>query len=511
MTPLAAATGVQAAAALLAALAAGAVLLAPTARARAWAMPAALVLAALTVAAVSEDQVREQVSGRTGLLAVAALAGLGALLVLGGAFRRWPAAFVVAAAVALPVRIPVTVGGETANLLLPLYAVIAGGVLAALLAARHAPEAPDPSRRPGVWLERALAGVVVLYAAQALYSTDVEAAAKDVAFFYAPFAVLFRLLLDAPWSRRLVLAVFGTVVALAVVFAVIGLYQYATRTTILSNEKVLLANELKPYFRVNSLFYDPNIYGRFLALAMLLVAAALLWAGRRRTVWLAAAALLVLWAGLVPSLSESSFAALAVGLGVLAALRWSWRPVLGAAVVVAAVAAVVVAVAPSAVGIETGTFDELNRSTSGRAELVQGGLEMWRDRPLGGFGSGSFAERYRDRENLLSPRSPAESHTIPVTVVAEQGAVGLLAYVALLAASLAFVLGRVRRRATRAAVAAAYVALVVHTLVYAAFLEDPLAWTLLAVAIALRRGRVEDDQAPATERGRARRREPVAT
>ena len=283
MTPLAAATGVQAAAALLAALAAAVVLLAPTARVRAWAMPAALVLAVLAVLAVSEDQVREQVSGRAGLVGVAALAGLGALLVGAWLFRRWPAAVVVAAALALPVRIPVSIGGETANLLLPLYGVIACGVLAALLAARDASDEPDPPRRRGVWMERVLAAVVVLYAVQALYSTDVGAATKDVAFFYVPFAVLFRLLLDAPWSRRVVLTTFGTVVGLALVFAVIGLYQYATRTTILSNEKVLLANELKPYFRVNSLFYDPNIYGRFLALAMVLVAGALLWARRRRT------------------------------------------------------------------------------------------------------------------------------------------------------------------------------------------------------------------------------------
>jgi hypothetical protein len=35
------------------------------------------------------------------------------------------------------------------------------------------------------------------------------------------------------------------------------------------------------------------------------------------------------------------------------------------------------------------------------------------------------------------------------------------------------------------AVAAAFAALVVHTLSYAAFLEDPLAWVLLAIGAAL--------------------------
>jgi putative inorganic carbon (hco3(-)) transporter len=37
----------------------------------------------------------------------------------------------------------------------------------------------------------------------------------------------------------------------------------------------------------------------------------------------------------------------------------------------------------------------------------------------------------------------------------------------------------------RAAVGAAFVALVVHTLAYAAYLEDPLTWTLLALGAAL--------------------------
>ena len=38
----------------------------------------------------------------------------------------------------------------------------------------------------------------------------------------------------------------------------------------------------------------------------------------------------------------------------------------------------------------------------------------------------------------------------------------------------------------RAAMAAAYAGLVLHTLVYAAFLEDPLSWVLLALGAALR-------------------------
>ena len=120
---------------------------------------------------------------------------------------------------------------------------------------------------------------------------------------------------------------------------------------------------------------------------------------------------------------------------------------------------------------------------------------MARDRPLWGFGSGAFAERYRAREGVRSERVAAVSHTIPLTVAAEQGVIGLLAYLALMIAAFRLVFGGVRaacaaprsgdRGVAAAAVAAAFSALVLHTFVYAAFLEDPLSWALLALAGAL--------------------------
>ena len=41
---------------------------------------------------------------------------------------------------------------------------------------------------------------------------------------------------------------------------------------------MIASNQVEEYFRVNSLFFDPNIYGRFLALVMLGLASVLLWA-----------------------------------------------------------------------------------------------------------------------------------------------------------------------------------------------------------------------------------------
>jgi O-antigen ligase len=341
----------------------------------------------------------------------------------------------------------------------------------------------------------ALAIVVVLYAGQSAYSSDITQATVLVCCFYVPFAVLFRLLLEVPWTTRLLRHVFGVVVALALLFAAVGFVEAATGRLLISNAKVLEANEIKPYFRVNSLFFDPNIYGRFLALTMIVLAASLPVLRRGRDVGVVAGALAVLWAGMVLSLSQSSFAALLLGLLVLAALRWRSLVVGGVVVAALAVGAAVVVAAPEQVGLHTKTSKGLDRSTSGRSDLIKGGLRMARDRPVWGFGSGSFANDFRERERVHSEKSAAASHTIPVTVAAEQGALGLAAYVWLLVCAFALLFGGLARAVRagpstegvgRAAMAAAYAGLVLHTLVYAAFLEDPLSWVLLALGASLR-------------------------
>src|SRR6202044_2612099 len=66
-------------------------------------------------------------------LAGGALAALVAIATLTLAMRRHPQAFPVLAVIALPFRLPISTDGLTVNLLLPLYAVVAAGVLAHLL------------------------------------------------------------------------------------------------------------------------------------------------------------------------------------------------------------------------------------------------------------------------------------------------------------------------------------------------------------------------------------------
>jgi O-antigen ligase len=269
------------------------------------------------------------------------------------------------------------------------------------------------------------------------------------------------------------------VVCLAVVFAVIGFAEYATKSLLL-NPKLVAANDVHTYFTVNSVFFDPDIFGRFLALVMILLAGVLLYSRVQRQQLLAVVALAILWGGLIFTLSRSSLGALLVGLGVLAALRWSTRRTLGLVAVVIAIGAAVVAISPKTFGLNQG----LNGASSGRAGLVSGGLDLFADRPLWGYGSGSFVREYR-RTNPGTSQNLSASHTIPITIAAEQGLIGELPYIALVVVALVGLIQGSRRDGHRAAVAAAFFALVFHTLLYADFLEDPVTWTLLGLGVAL--------------------------
>jgi O-antigen ligase len=420
-----------------------------------------------------------------GALAAGAIAAALAIAALVLVMRREPRAFPLLAVAALPFRLPIASGGRTVNLLLPLYAVVAAGALAHLLPRVLGRPSAYRSGRAPIALDWLLGASIAVYALQIAYSADAAKGAQNLVFFYLPFALLYVLLREAPWSGRLVLACLGVAVALAVLFAGVGFIEYY-RESLFLNPKVVQANEYGNYFRVNSVFFDPSIYGRFLALVMIAVSAVVLWAGARRTQLIGAGVLAWLMAGLVMSFSQSSIAALLLGLAVLAAWRWDVRATVYLAGALVAIAAVLVLLAPSSLHLGlSGAGGSANNASNGRANLISGGLELFAARPLGGYGAGSFETEYKRHGDATSANATSASHTIPVTIAAEQGIVGLALYLALLVVAFITLFSRAGRSPPRIAIAAAFAALVLHTWVYADFLEDPLTWTLLGIGVAL--------------------------
>lgn len=486
----------------LALLAAAAVLLAPTqapARLRAVLLLGTVLLTPVLLAAdIWGSSPMRHLRGHPALAVGAVLAAIALIAVLSGIFLRRAWAFPLAVVFTLPFRVPITSGGDTSNLLVPLYAVVVAGVIAhaiRLLAVGTEAAHPIADGRDGRGWRSALISVrtlewllmasVVLYAIQATYSEDFSKALQNVLFFYVPFALMLALLAQVRWSRELLLRCVALSVTLAVVFVAIGFVEDA-RKSLLLNSSLVAANVYGNYFRVNSVFYDPNIYGRYLALVMLLLACIVLCARERRHVLICAAALVWLWAGLITSISQTSMVALLVGLAVLAGWRFGARKAAYAAAALAAVAVLVLLAAPSSLhfGLK-GKGGSVNNATSGRANLIRGGIDLFADRPLAGFGSGSFASQYRSHQAVSVASSTSASHTIPVTVAAEQGILGLILYLALVLCSVALLFTWAGRSPPGIAIAACFTALLVHTMAYADFLEDPITWVLLGIGMAL--------------------------
>ncbi len=459
------------------ALLVGGVLLAPNRRAAGAAMLAALILApVLLLADIWHSPQLSEIHRHPLIAVVAAALALGVLAGAAVLMARRPSVLGLLLLVALPFRIPIQAGGTTSNLLVPLYLVVAAGSLAFVVPALRA--SAGASFRSG-WVERLLVLYVLLYAVQAVYSSDFEKALQNMVFFYVPFALTFFLLRQLSWTAPLLRRCLEVVSGLAVAFALIAFVEYATKT-IIFNPKLVLQNDLHTYFVVNSVFLDPDIFGRFLALVIVLLVTVLLFARRQREQLLATGVLAVLWVALVLTLSRSSLSAMLLGVGVVAALRWHIRLALPVAVVVVVAGVAAVLISPTTFGLNQG----LNGASSGRAGLVSTGLHMVGDRPLTGYGSGSFVTEYRKR-NPVPTQTLAASHTIAITIAAEQGVIGEVAYIALVVTAVVVLLRDARGDPARVAIAAAFVALMFHTELYADFLEDPLTWTLLALGTAL--------------------------
>lgn len=425
------------------------------------------------------------------LLAAAGLCALAAACGLAFLFVRYPWALAFLTLAAAPARIPVSVGETSANLLVPLYGVIAAGAIALAWSIwrepRHARELG-----PLAW---PVAMLVLWFGLSVLWTEDVRNGAVELFFYIIPFGVLAVGLARLRWSPVHARWLQALLMGMAAVFASIGIWQWVTHG-VFWNDKVISSNAYDSFYRVNSLFWDPSIYGRFLVLAILVALGVLLFGPRRGTSFDVGLAALIalLWVGLLASFSQSSFVALAFGAALTALIAWRWRA-LGALAVAAAVMIPVGMAAPQLDNVRDSIVKaspgDISRVTSHRSKLVSGGVRIALDHPVIGVGVGGFRHAYGEEETRPG-RSPA-SHTTPVTVAAEAGIIGLLLYAWLVVAGLGIAFRRldVSSSAGRAQLIAGigFVAIAVHSLFYSAFFEDPLTWGFAALAVVAARAR----------------------
>ncbi|MGH3139445.1 MAG: O-antigen ligase family protein, partial [Gaiellales bacterium] len=119
-----------------------------------------------------------------------------------------------------------------------------------------------------------------------------------------------------------------------------------------------------------------------------------------------------------------------------------------------------------------------NRASGGRSHLIDLGWRVIRHHPLLGAGLGGFAKAAVAGTEHPYRLKGAASHTTPVTVAAELGPLGAIAYGWLLAALVwAGAAGR-RAPAVSRTLLAALVAIFASSLFYNSFFEDPTVWLI---------------------------------
>lgn len=421
--------------------------------------------------ALVPDQLGDLV-GSPARLTAAALGLLG-VVALAAVFARWPATMPVALLAAAPIRVPVGLGDEEGFLLLPLYGVLAAAVLGLLLRLARGVEL-----RPLPFLVAVPASAFVSIAGLSLlWSNDQREGTIDLFFFFFPFAVLFAVVAQTLLTGMLSRLLVALLLAETAVLAGIGLWQQWTHTLFFADD-LQFANAYTSYFRVTSIFDDSSIYGRHLVLGIAILVT-LLWLERVRPA-VALPLLAFALAGLYFSYSQSSFVALFAAVllvGLIVGERGSRR-----ALAATAAALVLVVAGLLAVVVQD---ESARRVTSGRLPLVLLTFPVFQDHPVVGVGLGGQARASSRLEGARERKRRNVSHTTPLTVAAELGLLGLAAYAAFLFGAVrgAFLAMR-RTRALGLSLLVAFTVLVVHSLFYSGFFEDPLTWGVLGLTAA---------------------------
>ena len=418
----------------------------------------------------------------TGLVAAGA-AGLVVAFAAALLLSRRPALVIPLLLAAAPFRLPLDFDpdhrflvaiAETGQLgrLVPLYAVL--GLAALELSwrtARRAEVLPIPRV-----LAVPASAFVALACLSLLWSDDVAEGRNLLAFFLIPFVVLVAVAARAPFPRWLPRVLAFEAVALAALFAVVGIWEAATEELIFFAPNVEVANSYASYFRVTSLFRDPSLYGRHVVLGIAIVLVAV-FLRRIGFVW-GVLAIALLWAGLFFSYSQSSLLALfavVVGVTVVAGGELGRR-------VVAVIAVAAVVGAGALVAVSAGEAST-QRATSDRSRRVELTARVFANHPVAGVGFGAQPLATQKVSPRPGPLSKFVSHATPLTVAAELGIIGLVAYAALVAGAGRLVeLARRLQPALGLALGAVVLALVVHSLFYSGFFEDPITWLALAIA-----------------------------
>lgn len=423
---------------------------------------------------------------------VASAALLGFAVLLAGLLDRRLLVAAITATIVTDASAVLAVEHGIPDYLLPLSAVAVGAAMWDRVTKASTPRFPD--RVPASWVGVTLVAAAALVALTGPFVSDhpVASAEQSVVLVKALLVVAAIVLLvdDSSMLRAALLGMVAGGVVIAALTDLQLLLGWQDRTfggfASWSTQAIAGAGEVA---RAAGPFGDdPNSYAQHLATAT--GAAVGLAVGARRTtralLWAAAAMML---AAMLATSSRTGLLALAA-IAVVALVLWPPTPLRLLAIAGGTAA---VALGPFGVRERLGTLGQVgsigggaDMSLTGRASEAIAAVRLFLERPVTGVGFGTYPPEYLEvargigLESRLEPRS---AHSLPLEIAAEQGAMGLLVWVALLVFVVWIAFGLRRRLPSEGA---AYALAITGFGVTAIFLHDVhprIMWALVALAI----------------------------
>lgn len=248
--------------------------------------------------------------------------------------------------------------------------------------------------------------------------------------------------------------------------------------------------------RATSIFWDPNVFAKYLVFVLLLGSVALFETrrfGLLKTLVVVVPVMLSGFAALLLTVSRSGFLSLFLGLFILlfSFLLLNYKKLHGviAMVIFIVVAGSIILKPPdfaerlSFLGARP-DLEEIIAVSGGRSYLMEAGLNMVIDKPVSGFGLGSFSDVYPKYKSSEAKKDLNESHNSFFTVATEQGLAGLTLMLWLICFTIySFVLMLMRKKQDPVFLGsfAVLMAFALNSLVYAYFFEDPFTWLVLGL------------------------------
>ena len=184
------------------------------------------------------------------------------------------------------------------------------------------------------------------------------------------------------------------------------------------------------FWRINATFVDPNIFARFLVLAIVSCLILFYLAKDRSRQIFYTVSLLVLLAEVVLTMSRGGFVTLAVIIVFMVIMLRSRRILLPAGIL-GGLGVTAVLMNADLLRRFLSIRKEITgvgEASSVRMDLIKAGLDMFKENPVWGVGLGGYQKKYlAEYIQNPAPNSISLSHTSAVTVMAELGWLGITA------------------------------------------------------------------------------------